>query len=184
MNTFLPVDPSQATGKAKSLLDAVQAKMGMTPNMTRHMARSPAVLDAYLAFAGAIAGGSLDAKLREQIALATAEANGCEYCLSAHSLIGKGAGLSATDIAAARSAQAADARAHAALRFAQAVIANRGVVADADVASLRAAGFGDGEIGEVVANVALNIFTNYFNNVTRPVVDFPFVTPRPLAKAA
>jgi uncharacterized peroxidase-related enzyme len=184
MNTFVPVDPAHAEGKAKTLLAAVQAKMGVTPNMTRQMARSPAVLEAYLGFAGALGGGVLSARLREQIALATAEANGCEYCLSAHSLIGKGAGLSADDIAAARSGEAADARARAALHFARTLVANRGIVSGADVTEFRAAGFDDGTIGEVVANVALNVFTNYFNNVTRPVVDFPVVSPRVFAKAA
>jgi uncharacterized peroxidase-related enzyme len=184
MNRFVPVDPANAEGKAAILLAAVQSKLGMTPNMARHMARSPAVLDAYLAFAGALAGGALGPRLREQIALATAEANGCEYCLSAHSLLGKHAGLAAGDIAAARAGYAADAKAHAALVFAQALVAQRGMVADADVDALRAAGFDDGAIGEVIANVALNIFTNYFNNVTRPVVDFPVVKPGTLARAA
>ena len=125
MNQFTPVDPAHAEGKAKALLDAVKRKLGIVPNMTRHMARSPAVLDAYLAFAGALAGGSLGAKLREQIALVTAEENGCEYCLSAHAAIGKAAGLTATDVADARRADATDARARAALRFARTLVLQR-----------------------------------------------------------
>ena len=184
MNPFTPVDPVHAEGKAKALLEAVKHKLGIVPNMTRHMARAPAVLDAYLAFAGALAGGSLGPKLREQIALVTAEENGCEYCLSAHAAIGKGAGLSAADIADARSADATDDRARAALRFARALVRQRGRLGEADVAALRAAGFTDGEAAEVIANVALNVFTNYFNNVTRPVVDFPRVSPREVAQAA
>lgn len=183
MTSFVPVDPARAEGRAHDLLAAVKAKMGVVPNMTRHMARSPAVLDAYLGFAGALAGGTLDAKLREQLALATAEANGCTYCLSAHTLLGKGAGLSAADLAAARDADAADPKAKAALGFARAVIERQGRVDDAQIATLRAAGFDDGAIGEIVAHVALNVFTNYFNNVTRPVVDFPVVAPQ-LRRAA
>ncbi len=184
MNTFVPVDPAHADGKAQLLLAAVQAKLGVTPNMTRQMARSPAVLEAYLGFAGALAGGTLDARLREQIALVTAETNACEYCLSAHALLGKAAGLSSADIAAARSADAANAGTRAVLRFAQVLIMKQGQASEADIAALRVAGFDDGAIGEVIANVALNIFTNYFNNVTRPVVDFPLVEPRLLARAA
>ena len=184
MTTFIPVDPQQATGAAKSLLDAVKAKMGMTPNMTRNMARSPAVLGGYLSFAGALAGGALDAKLRERIALATAQANGCEYCLSAHSLMGKGAGLTPAEIGAARTGDAADVRTRVALQFARTLLANRGSASDADVATLREAGFDDGDIGEIIANVALNVFTNYFNNVTHPVVDFPVVPVNPVAQAA
>jgi uncharacterized peroxidase-related enzyme len=183
MNTFKPIDPSLATGKARALLEAVRAKLGVVPNMTRQMAQSPAVLDAYLGFAGALAGGSLGAPLAERIALLTAETNGCTYCLSAHSLLGKGAGLSPADIAAAREGDAADGKSRAALRFAQAVLAGRGQVDAHDIAAMRAAGFDDGAIGEVVAHVALNVFTNYFNNVTEPVVDFPLVRPQLRAAA-
>ena len=184
MTSFVPVDPAHAEGKAGFLLAAVKAKLGVVPNMTRHMAQSPAVLEAYLAMAGALAGGALDARMREQLALVTAEANGCEYCLSAHSFIGKGAGLTASDIGAARAGEATDPPALAALHFARTLIGQRGQVAEADVAALRAAGFDDGAIGEVVANVALNVFTNYFNNVTRPFVDFPGVAPLDVARAA
>jgi AhpD family alkylhydroperoxidase len=104
MNHFQPIDPAHAEGKARTLLDAVKAKMGMTPNMTRMMAASPVVLEGYLSLAGALGGGLLGAKLCEQIALATAEANACEYCLSAHSLMGRNAGLTPSDIEAAREA--------------------------------------------------------------------------------
>jgi AhpD family alkylhydroperoxidase len=152
--------------------------------MTRMMAQSPAVLEGYLSFAGALAGGALAAALREQIALTTAEANGCEYCLSAHSLMGKGAGLDPAEIDAARGADSTDPRAKEALRFAHAVLTGHGHVSDSDIARARAAGFADGEIGEIIASVALNVFTNYFNSVTKPQVDFPVVKPRALAKAA
>jgi uncharacterized peroxidase-related enzyme len=178
VNTFVPVDPALATGKAGELLAAVRAKLGVVPNMTRHMARSPAVLEAYLGFAGALQGGTLGGRLAEQIALATAEANGCEYCLSAHTMLGRNAGLDAAAIAAAREGEATDPQARVALDFARAVLAGRGRVPEPAVAAMRAAGFDDGSIGEVVAHVALNVFTNYFNNVTQPVVDFPTVRPR------
>lgn len=184
MTTFVPVDPAAARGKAGELLSAVEAKLGIVPNMTRHMAQSPAVLEAYLAMNAALANGTLGVRLREQIALATAQANACDYCLSAHSLLGKGAGLDASAIALARDGDAADARAQGALRFVQALVGSRGQPGERDIAALRAAGFDDGGIGEVIANVALNIFTNYFNNVTRPAIDFPVVRARAPAEVA
>src|SRR5690349_15561193 len=101
MNRFTPVDPSTAQGKVKNLLDAVQAKLGIIPNMTRVMAQAPAVLEAYIFFSGALAGGQLNAKLREQIAIVCAEANTCQYCLSAHTAIGKMVGLGDGEIASA-----------------------------------------------------------------------------------
>ena len=167
------VEPGQASGKAKQLLDGVQVKLGMTPNMMRTMANSPAVLEAYLNFSGALGGGALNAKLREQIALTVGEANSCEYCLSAHTAIGKMVGLNENDVASARQSASTDPKTEAALRFARELVVKRGEVTDEDVRRVREAGYGDGEIAEIVANVALNIFTNYFNHAAQTEVDFP-----------
>ncbi|MFO1303380.1 MAG: carboxymuconolactone decarboxylase family protein [Burkholderiales bacterium] len=184
MSPFVSVDPATAEGKSAELLARVKAGLGIVPNMARRMAQSPAVLDAYLAMAGALGGGTLRAPLRERIALAVAQANGCDYCLAAHGALGKGAGLRADDILAARQGEAGDARAQAALHFAQAVLDKRGHVDAADIAAIHDAGFDGGAIGEVVANVALNVFTNYFNSVAGTPVDFPAAPPLPAAKAA
>lgn len=178
------LDPQTANAQATALLDAVQKALGVTPNMMRTMAQSPAVLDGYLALSGALGKGALGYKLGEQIALAIAEENGCGYCAAAHSAIGAGAGLSQTDIDAARDGHAATPRAAAAVTFARTVAELRGHVSDAEFATARAAGLSDGEIGEVVAHVALNIFTNYFNTVAGTDVDFPAVrAPRARAVA-
>jgi uncharacterized peroxidase-related enzyme len=170
------VNPSEASGKAKELLQAVQAKLKITPNMTKALANSPAALEAYLAFNGALAGGLLDAKLREQIALAVAESNGCEYCLSAHTAIGRLVGLSEPDIAAGRDGYGSSAKATAALKFAQELVKRRGSVPSSSITALHDAGFSDGEIAEIIANVALNIFTNYFNIAGDVDIDFPRVS--------
>ncbi len=176
MNTRLPaIDPATATGKAKELLDGVQAKLGTVPNLMRTMAQSPAVLEAYLNFSSTLGKGLLSVKLREQIALTVAEANTCEYCLSAHSALGKIAGLSEQEVLDSRQGKSSDSRAAAALLFARTVVNQRGLVSDDEVTGLRQAGFGDGEIAEIVAHVALNLFTNYFNHVAGTVVDFPKV---------
>jgi len=167
------VDPARATGKTRELLDAVKAKLGLTPNLMRGLANSPAALEGYLSFGQALAGGSLPARLREQIALAVAEANECDYCLSAHAAFGRLAGLKDEEIATSREATAADARADAALKFALAVLTGRGRVADAEFARVRRAGFLDGEIAEIIANVALNVYTNYFNKAAETAIDFP-----------
>ena len=170
-----PVNPQQATGKAKELLDAVQKKLGSTPNMFKTLANSPAVLEAYLSFSGALGRGLLDAKQQERIALAVGQQNVCQYCVSAHTAIGKMVGLPENEITASRRGEADDAKSGAALKFAQAVVEKRGAVTDADVDAVRKAGLGDGEVAEIVAAVALNIFTNYFNLVAGTEVDFPKV---------
>lgn len=175
MPRLTAIDPASATGKAKELLDGVQATLGVTPNLMRTMANSPAVLEAYLSFNTALGRGRLSAKEREQIALAVAEANGCEYCLSAHTAIGKKVGLPESDLLASRLGTSPDFKVAAALKFAQAILSQRGQVTDEDVNRIRRAGLGDAEIAEIVANVALNVFTNYFNLVAETTVDFPRV---------
>ena len=173
-----PIDPAAAQGKAKELLAAVKATLGITPNMMRAMAQSPAALEGYLALNGALAKGALPATLREQIALAVAQVNGCEYCLSAHAALGKRAGLNADQIGAARRGRSPDDKSTAALVLAQAVVEKRGDIADEQLVAARNAGLGDGEIVEVVAHVALNVLTNYFNLVARTEIDFPRVDGR------
>lgn len=175
MQRITAINPAEATGKAKQLLDGVQAKLGITPNLMRTLASSPAALEAYLSFGAVLATGALNAKFREQIAIAVAQANSCEYCLSAHATIGKMVGLTPEEIAASREAHAQDAKRDAGLRFAQAIVVQRGEVSDAALASVRQAGYTDGEITEIVANVAVNIFTNYFNHIAQTEVDFPRV---------
>ncbi len=173
MSRLSTVDPATATPAAKSLLDQVDRALGLTPNMMRAMAVSPAVLDGYLSFSAALAKGRLSGALREQIALVSAAENACEYCFAAHHVLGARAGVSAADLAAGGHAEAANPKTAAALRFARAVILRKGFVSDAELDAVRAAGYGDGEIGEIIGAVALNIFTNYFNSVGRTDLDFP-----------
>jgi uncharacterized peroxidase-related enzyme len=173
MERITPVNLQTAQGRARELLDAVKAKLGIVPNMTRSMAVSPAVLEAYLGFSGALGHGVLPARVREQLALDVSEVNCCDYCVSAHSAVGKRAGLTDQELLDSRRGASADPKTDVLLRFARTVVAKRGVVDDADVAAVRAAGYGDSEITEVVAHVALNIFTNYFNNVAGTTIDFP-----------
>jgi AhpD family alkylhydroperoxidase len=142
----------------------------------RTLAVSPAALDGYLALSGALARGRLGAKLGEHLALAVAERNACDSCLSAHTYVGTHvARLSEEDVAAARQGRADDARSAAALRFALAVLDGRGEVADAEVAAAREAGLTDAELAEVVAHVALNVLTNFFNKAAGVEIDFPVV---------
>lgn len=179
MTRISPIDPASAQPAAKTLLDGVQKKLGATPNMMRVMATNPSVLGAYLGFAGALSGGLLGAKLHEQIALAVAQANGCDYCLAAHSLLGKGAGLSAADMAAARTGTPPDPRTAGLVLLARRLVETRGRATAADIAAARAASISDAEILEVIAAVALNVFTNYLNLTADTDIDFP-----PAAKLA
>ncbi|WP_321472838.1 carboxymuconolactone decarboxylase family protein [uncultured Paludibaculum sp.] len=175
MSRITAVDPNAAS-KAKELLDAVKAQLGRVPNMMKVMAQSPAALGGMLSLSSALAGGTLKPELREQIAIAVSQANSCEYCLSAHTAMGKLRGLPPEELAAARNGDSADPKAQAALQFALAIVAERGRVTDGAFTDIREAGYSDEEIAEIVANVALMIFTNYFNNVAQTKLDWPLVS--------
>lgn len=175
------LDPVEASPKAQELLAAVKAKLGMTPNMIRTMAQSAAVLEGYLGLSGALGTGVLSPRLREQIALAVGQANSCQYCLSAHSAVGRIVGLKPEEIAASRRAASLDPKTEAALRFVQELVIHRGSIKDGALRAVRSAGFSDAEIVEFVAHVALNIFTNYLNHVAETEIDFPEVDLNPAA---
>ncbi len=168
------IDPSAET-PSRELLAAVKGKMGLVPNMTKVMANSPAVLKSYLDFSGDLSAGTLSPKVREQLALAIAQENECGYCLSAHSAIGKMVGLAESDIAGSRAGHGTDAKTSAAITFSKAVLASKGHIDAQALDAVRKAGYGDGEIAEIIAHVALNVFTNFFTSATEPEIDFPKV---------
>ena len=169
------IDPTAATGAAADQLALTRKMFGATPNMFTTAAQSPAALTAMNAFFAALGKGQLGGKVGEQVAIAVAQTNGCEYCLAAHTAIGGMHGVSAADLGDAKRGAASDARAQAALTLALAIVRTKGRVTDAELAAARVAGLVEGEIVEVVAHVALNVFTNYFNNLAGTDVDFPRV---------
>ncbi len=174
----IPTPPTiaAAPAAAQPFLDAVKKQIGSAPNLFRITATSPAALEGYLGLNGALAKGALNAATRERIALAVAQINGCGYCLAAHSYIGSNvAKLSDAELIANRSGRSEDPKANAAVAFAVAVAKDRGAITDADFNQVRAAGYSDAEIVEIVAHVALNTLTNYINEVFQTEVDFPVV---------
>ena len=166
------LEKTDGDSKARQMMEELDKNKKLL-NIFRGMANSPAVLDAYLKFSGALKDGRLDARTRAAIALAVGQANRCEYCLSANNAIGKGAGLDDVAIRDARLGRSPDQKTAAAITLAKRLVENKGVVSDADVSAARSAGLDDGEVAEVVANVALAVFTNYFNNLNQTEVDFP-----------
>jgi len=175
MPRIAPIDTAKASAGVQATLSAVKAKIGMVPNLFTTFARSSAVLDGYLAFADALGKGMLTPAQREIISLTVGQANACGYCLSAHTLMGKGAGLSAEGIRNAREGKADSVIDNAVASFASRVVETRGQVTDADIAAARLAGLDDARIVEVIANVAINVLTNYTNNVAHTDIDFPKV---------
>lgn len=174
-----PASIEASPAASQPLLAAVQKQLGSVPNLFRVVGNSPAALEGYLGLNGALAKGSLDGRTRERIALAVAEVNGCGYCLAAHSYLGRNlAKLDDAEISANRQGFSHDPKADAAVRFAVAVVKLRGHVGDAELAAVRAAGYDDAQVIEIVLHVALNTLTNYVNEVAGTVVDFPAVAAR------
>jgi uncharacterized peroxidase-related enzyme len=177
MQTIQQVDVAAATGKTKQIFNGLEKALGTVPNLVKTIASSPAALNAYTNFNGALAEAKISAALREQLAIAVANANACEYCLSAHNALGRLAGVAAPDLGLAQKAEAGDPKDAAALKFATEVVRRRGMVGPSEVEALRKAGYTDGEVTEIVAVVAINIFTNYFNHIAGTEIDFPVVHP-------
>lgn len=175
MPRIQPITVEQAEPKAREILEGLNQKLGRVPNIFATMAHSPAVLNFYTQASGALGAAKLPAKLREQLAVAIAGASACEYCAAAHTAIGQQLGVPAEELGRNLRGEASDAKAAAAIQFARQVVARRGWVEDADLTTVRAAGYGDREILEIVAVVALNLFTNYFNHLAGTEVDFPHV---------
>lgn len=181
MSRIALLTADQAQPDSRQLLNQIQQAFGATPNMFKAVAHSPAALKSMWSAFGALGAGTLDTQLGEQIAVAVAERNACEYCLAAHTALGRRAGASAQEMRDAQLGESSDPRTAAALRFALQVVEGRGQVSASDVTALRDAGFSDEHIVEIVAHVALNLFTNYVNVVFAVPVDFPAV---PLARQA
>lgn len=175
MSSVTPVTLESATADVRPRLEEIRGAFGTIPNMFKAVANSNAALTFMWGGFGALAGGKLGARLGEQIAVAVANANNCEYCLAAHTALGRKAGASAEDMAGAQVGRSSDPRTQAALTFALKVVNQRAAVTEADVAALKAAGFDDESVVEIIAHVALNLFTNYVNVALDVPVDFPAV---------
>lgn len=184
MSRIIPVDRTSAQVKSQQLMDAVQNKLGSVPNIFKVMAQAPAALEGYLNFSGALGTGVLSASLREQIALTIAGVNHCDYCASAHNLMGKGTGLNEAELELNLKGESTDAKTLAALRFVKRVVQDRAVVSNKVLDDLRNSGFNDEEVVEIIAHIGLNIFTNYFNHIADTEVDFPFVSTADVVSAA
>ena len=177
-----PATIEAAPAASQPMLNAVKAQLGVAPNLFRLVATSPAALEGYLSLSGALGKGELPAATRERIALAVAEVNGCDYCLSAHTYLArKVAKLDDAEITANRNGASNDIKADAAVRFAVKVTKLRGHVTNEDFQAVKSAGYTDAQIIEIVQHVALNTWTNYINSVAQTVIDFPVVSARKAA---
>ena len=170
-----PLDPHVADAQTKELFNTVKSKFGSVPNALKTMGNSAAVLEGFLSLEGALSKGSLSRALREEIALAVSEVNGCDYCLAAHSLTGKIAGLQPNQILDARLGRASNPKDDAAVRLAQRIAEQKGNVSDEELAEARKAGLTDRELVEIVGNVAAMTYTNFLNNLAHTDIDFPKV---------
>ncbi len=170
------VDPAVAESPVQAMYGAIKGKFGMVPNTLKTLAHAPGVLEGYLAFNGALGKGVLPASIREQIYLAVSQANGCEYCVSAHTLTGKLAGLKPEQILEARQGKAQDPKAQAVLNLVHNVLERRGNVSEEQFADARAAGLTDAELLEVLGNITAITLTNYINNLAHTDIDFPRVS--------
>lgn len=165
-----------ASTQVREIYQNIEKKLGRVPNIFLNMGNSAAVLQGFFGLSDAADKTSLNPKLREQISLVVSQANNCNYCLSAHSAIAKAAGLNDESILQARKGEAQDTKTQAILNFAKTIVDKKGHLSSSEVEKLKSAGINDTELVEIILIVSLTMFTNYFNNITEPKVDFPIVS--------
>ncbi|MGO1001289.1 carboxymuconolactone decarboxylase family protein [Lysobacter sp. CA196] len=175
MSRIAVIDRHTADTEQQQLLDAIQRELGSVPNFLKVFANSPAALRAFLGLHGIAKEGSLDLQTRERIALALAQQNACEYCLSAHTALGRNAGLNGDEIAANRAGTSQDAKAAIAVKFARSLVEHQGEVTSAEIVEVREAGFSDADIVEIITHVGMNLLTNILGKASRVEIDFPKV---------
>lgn len=175
MSRIPTIEQANANVEQKALLDAIQSQLGMVPNFLKIFANSPVALRAFLGLHGVANAGSLDALTRERIALTLAQQNGCEYCVSAHTAIGRKTGLSGDEMAAAREGTSEDAQAAVAVKFARSLMDNKGEITSIELAEMRGAGYSESDIVEVITHVGMNFLTNILGKASRVEIDFPKV---------
>ncbi len=175
MSRIQVIEKATATDEQRELLNGIEQQLGMVPNFLKVFANSPAALKAFLGLHGIAGDGELDPQTRERIALAVAQQNGCQYCVSAHSAIGRKAGLDAAEIEASRAGTSRDAKAAAAVRFAHALVEHNGEVTTAELLAVRNAGYSEAAIVEIITHVGMNILTNILGKASRVDIDFPKV---------
>ncbi|GJI97226.1 alkyl hydroperoxide reductase AhpD [Duganella caerulea] len=175
MTRIATIENATANAEQKALLDAIQGQLGMVPNFLKVFANSPVALRAFLGLHGVANDGSLNALTRERIALAVAQQNSCEYCVSAHTAIGRKTGLSGDEMSAARIGTSADAQAAVAVKFAQSLMEKKGEISAVELAEIRNAGYSESDIVEIITHVAMNFLTNILAKASRVEIDFPKV---------
>jgi uncharacterized peroxidase-related enzyme len=184
MSRITLIDHSNANAEQKALLDAIQSQLGMVPNFLKAFANSPVALKAFLGLHGVANEGSLSPQTRERIALALAQQNSCEYCLSAHTAIGRKAGLTSDEMAANRAGRSEDAKAAVAVKLARSLSEHRGEITSAELIEARNAGYTDADIVEIITHVGMNLLTNIIGKAGRIDIDFPKVALEPARQAA
>ena len=173
MSRIAIIDSTNANAEQQALLDTIQGQLGMVPNFLKVFANSPVALRAFLGLHGVAGAGSLDHQTRERIALALAQQNGCEYCVSAHTAFGRKSGLTGDEISAARHGSSEDAQAAIAVKFATSLMEKKGDVSAIEIAQLRSAGFTDSDVVEIITHVGMNFLTNILGKASKVEIDFP-----------
>jgi len=175
MSRLTVIDFNNANAEQKALLDAIHNQLGMVPNFLKVFANSPAALKAFLGLFGVANEGALEPQTRERIALALAQQNSCQYCLSAHTALGANAGLTGDEMAANRAGSSQDAKAAVAVKLARSLVEHKGDITTAELSEARDAGYSDAEIVEIITHVGLNVLTNILGKASRVEIDFPKV---------
>jgi len=167
------IEPEAAGGKTAAIYGQLKSRMGMVPNIFKGLANSPQALEAYLVLDRLIGEGSLSPVEQQVVRMVSSVHNECAYCIAAHTAGLKGVGLSDEDIRDIRRGTSDDPKLRALITFTQETMATRGFVSDDDLSAVRAAGYTDANITDVMVVIAQKTLSNLFNHVHDTVLDLP-----------
>ena len=168
---------NQVDTQSQKIFDELNNKLGMVPNLYATIGYSSNALAAYLAFSSAQVNGSFNAKEREAVSLAVSEANGCNYCLAAHTAIGKMNGFSDEETLALRDGSIEDTKLQVLTRLAISITENRGQADPALLQDFFDLGYDEKALVDLVALVTDKVFTNFIGRLTGIPIDFPEAQP-------
>lgn len=171
------IEPAAAAGKIAAVYGQVKSKMGMVPNLFKGLANSPQALEAYLALDQFISDGSLSPSEQQVVRLVASVHNGCTYCVAAHTLGLRSVGFSDDEILDVRHGRSGDPKLQALIVFTEETMATKGFVSDDDLVAVRAAGYTDTNIADLMVVIAQKTLSNYFNHVHDTVLDLPAAPP-------
>lgn len=173
MKTIKALTLEEVTPQSQEIFRGIKSKLGMLPNLYATMGNSDKLLSGLLQFEATLKQGEFTNKEHEAIALIVSEVNGCNYCLSAHTALGKMNGFSEEETVALRNTNIDDQKLNALVTLAKDITINRGHATSENIDTFFEVGYNKTALAELIGTIAKTIITNYIYSIGDFEIDFP-----------